>query len=63
MCTTVKELLGILESMSGEGEATEEKTQGYDEDTMSFEDYAELRKTLIQQDVYDKNTHLNEILY
>ena len=66
MCTPVKELLGILESipMYSEGEATDysPKTWGYDEDTMSFEDYAELTKTWIQQDVCDKNTHFNEIL-
>ena len=58
MCTPVKELLAILENR--EGEATEEIN---DEDTMNFEDYAELRKTLIQQDVFDKNIHLKEILY
>ena len=63
MCTPVKELLGIIESR--EGEATEEKDMswGHDEDTMSWDAFVELRKTLIQQDVYDKNTHLNEILY
>ena len=66
LCTSVKELLGIFESvpMDSEGEETEysPKTWGHDEDTMSWEDYAELTKTWIKQDVYDKNTSLNEIL-
>ena len=61
MCTSVKELLGILESVHGEVEETEE-TLSHDEDTMSWEDYTELRKTWIKQDVYEKNTSLNEIL-
>ena len=47
MCTSVKELLGILESVHGEVE----ETSGHDEDTMSWEDYKELRKTWIKQDV------------
>ena len=64
MCTSVKELLWILESVHGEGEETEynPKTSGHDEDTMSWEDYTELTKTWIKQDVYDKNTSLNEML-
>ena len=61
MCTSVKELLGIMESVHEEGDQTEE-TSGHDKDTMSWEDYIELRKTWIKQDVYDKNTSLKEIL-
>ena len=57
MCTPVKELLGILESRE-----EEDMSCGHDEETMSWEDFLELTKTWIKQDVYDKNTHLNEIL-
>ena len=62
MCTPVKELLGILESREGEVTEEEDMSWGHDEDTMSWEDFLELTKTWIKQDVYDKNTHLNEIL-
>ena len=50
-----------MESVHEGGDQTEE-TSGHDDDTMTWEDYIELRKTWIKQDVYDKNTSLNEIL-
>ena len=63
MCTLVKELLGILESRDGEvTEEEEDMSCGHDEETMSWKDFLELTKTWIKQDVYDKNTSLNEIL-